>query len=338
VDKVFFILAPAVAMGTALLALAVVPFGPTQPAPQTIWPQTLEQQDALHNQAFAEKVEKYEREIQGIIAPHIDIGFLFTFAAGSLAVYGVIMGGWSSNNKYNFMGGLRASAQIISYEIPMGLSALGVVVLTGSLNLERVIDYQDKNYWNVLYQPLGCLIFLISIFAETNRLPFDLVEAEQELVGGFHTEYSAMKFGLFFLGEYTHMITTSFLLVALYFGGWQFPWIAESDSFWLLKLGVFVAKMFGVILLYMMVRWTLLRFRFDQLMGLAWKGLIPLALLNVVAVMVVGHLAETFKWDAWVRVVLLVGASAALLLVSGVRVAALPGKERARLPLETAAR
>jgi NADH-quinone oxidoreductase subunit H len=147
-----------------------------------------------------------------------------------------------------------------------------------------------------------------------------------------------MKFGLFFLGEYTHMITTSFLLVALYFGGWQFPWIAESDSFWLLKLGVFVAKMFGVILLYMMVRWTLLRFRFDQLMGLAWKGLIPLALLNVVAVMVVGHLAETFKWDAWVRVVLLVGASAALLLVSGVRVAALPGKERARLPLETAAR
>jgi NADH-quinone oxidoreductase subunit H len=236
------------------------------------------------------------------------------------------------------MGGLRASAQIISYEIPMGLSALGVVILSGSLNLERVIDFQTTNYWNVLYQPLGCLIFLISIFAETNRLPFDLVEAEQELVGGFHTEYSAMKFGLFFLGEYTHMITTSFLLVTLYFGGWQFPWIAESDSFWPFKLGVFVGKMFGVILLYMMVRWTLLRFRFDQLMGLAWKGLIPLALLNVVVVMMVRHLAEIYKWDDWAQVVLLIGASVGLLLISGIQILAGPEKQRASPPVEPVAR
>src|SRR5262249_31996664 len=151
-----------------------------------------------------------------VIAPHIDIGIVFIFAVTSLTVYAIILGGWSANNKYSFMGGLRSSAQLVSYEIPMGMSILGVVVITGSLNLERIIQEQASWTWFFFFHPFAFLLSLVSAFAECNRLPFDLPEAEQELVGGYHTEYSALKFGLFLLGEYTHMITTSFLMVILF--------------------------------------------------------------------------------------------------------------------------
>jgi NADH-quinone oxidoreductase subunit H len=227
---------------------------------------------------------------------------VFIFAITSLAVYGVILGGWASNNKYSALGSLRASAQVISYEIPLGMSVLGVALLGGTLNLERILAAQAAGglwSWYIWTQPLAALIFFTSAMAEANRLPFDLSECEQELVGGFHTEYSAMKFALFFLGEYTHVITTSFLTVILFFGGWHFPWIATPDSAyagaWLVKVLVLLAKVFGVIVFIMMIRWTIPRFRFDQLMNLSWKALIPLSLANMLAVMTV----RQFGWNPW---------------------------------------
>jgi NADH:ubiquinone oxidoreductase subunit H len=238
-------------------------------------------------------------QIQYVIAPHVDIGIVFNFAIGSLAVYGIVLGGWSSNNKYSMLGALRSSAQLISYEIPLGLSVLGVMVVSGSLNLETIIDYQIKHGWNVIFQPLAALMFATSVFAECNRLPFDLPEAEQELVGGYHTEYSAMKFALYFLGEYTHMITTSFLVVILFFGGWQvLPWVSLPGGVAgvILKLLVIAVKMSLFIVFYMLIRWTLPRFRFDQLMGLTWKVLLPLALLNLVWVIFVKQLHQSEWW------------------------------------------
>jgi NADH-quinone oxidoreductase subunit H len=311
VDRVFFLLAPAVAVATSLFAMVVVPFGPTSAPPQRSWPQTAAQAAQVPPPPG---LQQYNATYQFVIAPHVDVGFLLVFAVGSLAVYGIILGGWSSNSKYSFLGALRSSAQIISYEIPMGLSILGVVLLTGSLNLERIIDQQANGVWNIAYQPLAFLVFLTAIFAECNRLPFDLPEAEQELVGGYHTEYSSMKFALFFLGEYAHMIVTSYLLAAFFLGGWHFPGItgpAGSEP-WRVVLGViiFFLKMAAVIVFSMFIRWTIPRFRFDQLMGLTWKVLIPLALLNVVGVMVVQELqASPWLLTLW-SFVLLVGAGA----------------------------
>lgn len=288
VDKLLYLLAPAVASATALFALAVVPFGPTNVAGQAGY--------------------------EFVIAPGVDIGILFVFAVGSLNVYGVVLGGWASNNKYSFLGSLRSSAQLISYEIPMATAVLGIIILTGSLNLEEIIGRQATHGfwgWNIWRQPLAFLLFFTSVLAECNRMPFDLPEAEQELVGGYHTEYSALKFGLFFLGEYTHVITTSFLLTILFLGGWQFPYLAEPGSTGLggiiLKLIVFLAKMFSFVVLYMLIRWTIPRFRFDQLMRLAWQGLIPLGFLNLVAVMVVKHLRLNEWWLLPVSVALFVG-------------------------------
>jgi NADH-quinone oxidoreductase subunit H len=313
VDKKLFLIAPCVSLVTAMLAFAVVPFGPSEPAPAM--PMALarplpvsataaqkdeyEKTQAEYQQALTRHNETY----QAVIAPGVDIGILFIFALGSLAVYGIILGGWSANNKYALLGGLRSSAQIISYEIPLGLSILGIVLMAGSLNLERIIWQQasgDWPVWYIAYQPLAFLVFLISAFAETNRLPFDLPEAEQELIGGFHTEYSAMKFALFFLGEYANVITTSFLMVILFFGGWHFPFIATTDLSMLgfvLKFAVIVLKVSLVIVFIMFVRWTIPRFRFDQLMGLAWKVLIPLALFNLVAVMVVLEVKHATHWS-----------------------------------------
>jgi NADH-quinone oxidoreductase subunit H len=253
VQKALYILAPALSVSTALLAFAVVPFGPTHVPPIA--------------------GERSEQPYQFVIAPGVDIGIVFVFAVSSLTVYGILLGGWASNNKYSLFGALRSSAQIVSYEIPMGLSILGVLLYTGSLNLERVIGHQAEIGifgWNIWFQPLAFLLFLTSVFAECNRLPFDLPEAEQELVGGYHTEYSALKFAFFFLGEYTHMITTSFLLAVLFFGGWDFPGISQLDGVAgvILKFLVLFLKMCAFILLYMLIRWTLPRFRFDQLMGL----------------------------------------------------------------------
>jgi NADH:ubiquinone oxidoreductase subunit H len=377
VDKVFYLIAPAVAIGTALLAFSVVPFCPTSTPPVlvnrlaedvpegekltdlqrkqaveaakqalvkdhafpsernlaipdllkkragvTSWQQTVVERelllqadkvyaDAHQTKPYKDQLEEYKGSIQFVIAPHIDIGIVFVFAVSSLAVYAIVLGGWSSNNKYSFLGSLRSSAQLISYEIPLGMAVLGVMLLAGSLNMEQMIADQCRHGWNFLYQPLACLLFVTSVFAECNRLPFDLPEAEQELVGGYHTEYSAMKFALFFLGEYTHMITTSFLVVVLFFGGWHLPWVTSDNIYvdMVLKVVIIGGKMILFIVFYMLIRWTLPRFRFDQLMALAWKVMMPMALVNLIFVMVVVY----FELSRWCllpsSVVLLVGAA-----------------------------
>ncbi len=336
VDKLFYLVAPGIALTTALLAFAVVPFGPTMPPPQLldyrsdpehprpVWPQTKAElaavlaADRAHapqegKLTYEQRVEEYNDAVQFVIAPHVEIGIVYVFAVSSLAVYAIVLGGWSSNNKYSLLGSLRSSAQLISYEIPQGLSVLGVLLVTGSLNLERIIDYQAQHGWNILFQPLAALLFATCVFAECNRLPFDLPEAEQELVGGYHTEYSAMKFALFFLGEYANMITTSFLVVVLFFGGWSFPGIPAGESTsigWIIvKLLVLAAKMGLFICFYMIVRWTLPRFRFDQLMGLAWKVLMPLALINLVAVLAVKQFGVDHWWLLLISIAVLVGAA-----------------------------
>jgi NADH-quinone oxidoreductase subunit H len=224
----------------------------------------------------------------------VDIGLVFIFAVGSLAVYGVILGGWASNNKYSALGSLRASAQVVSYEIPLGMSVLGVVLMSGTLNLETILSQQAQGgitHWNIWFQPLAALIFYVSSLAESNRLPFDLSECEQELVGGYHTEYGGLRMVLFFVGEYTHLVTISFLTAILFFGGWHFPWIATPESAypfaWLVKILVLLAKVIFSIFLIMLIRWTIPRFRFDQLMELTWKVFLPLSLANIVAVMTV---------------------------------------------------
>jgi NADH-quinone oxidoreductase subunit H len=291
-DKFLYLLAPAIALTTATLAFAVVPFGDTN------------MPSVGHENAY-----------QFVIAPKVDIGFVFIFAVGSMTVYAIILAGWSGNSKYGFIGALRSSAQLVSYEIPMGMSVLGIVVMSGSLNLERIIErqvspvYSEWWLWNVVQQPLAFLIFIIAAFAECNRLPFDLPECEQELVGGYHTEYSAFKFGMFFMGEYTHMVTTSFLMAILFFGGWHCPWIAEAGSPWLLKVLVFAVKMSAFIFFYMLVRWTIPRFRFDQLMGLAWKVLIPMAMIYLVCVMCVMELEWSPWWLLPASIVILVGTA-----------------------------
>lgn len=267
VDRVLFVVAPTISVFTTMLAFAVVPFGPTSDNPD---------------------------QLQFVIAPHVDMGLVFIFAVTSLAVYGIILGGWASNSKYSALGSLRSSAQVVSYEIPLGLSIIGIALLSGTLNLERIIQHQATGgilAWNIWFQPMACLIFFTSALAEANRLPFDLPECEQELVGGYHTEYSALKFALYFLGEYTHVITVSFLVSILFFGGWHFPGIATPESAYFgataVKFAVLLFKVFLCILLIIMLRWTLPRFRFDQLMGLAWRKLIPLAMANVVATMTI---------------------------------------------------
>jgi NADH-quinone oxidoreductase subunit H len=309
VDKIFFILAPGIAAGTALIALAVVPLGPTTPRPLPVAiaaPTGADNRDVSVLAAQAELIQKRnawrERE-QIMIAPGIDIGILFTLAISSLAVYGIILGGWSSNNKYSLLGSLRSSAQIISYEIPMGTAVLGVLLFSGSLNLERVVDSQVGARgmgWHVIYQPLTFLMFMIAVFAECNRLPFDLPEAEQELVGGYHTEYSSVKFVFYYLGEYIHMVTTSFLMVVLFFGGWHLPWLSDLGGDgtllnYVVRIAIIGGKVSLFILFFMLIRWTIPRFRFDQLMGLAWQTLIPLSIANLLVVMVVRQYGLS-KW------------------------------------------
>ncbi len=291
VDKVLYILAPCLSVFTTLMAFCVVPFGPVP-------------ENSTAGTAFP-----------FVIAPGLDLGIVFIFAITSLAVYGIILGGWASNNKYSALGSLRASAQVVSYEIPLGISVVGLALLTRSLNLETIL-VEQATYgilaWNIWTQPVACLIFFIAAMAESNRLPFDLTECEQELVGGFHTEYSGMKFAMFFLGEYTHVITISFLTSILFFGGWHFPWIAEVTSSyqgaWIVKLGVLLSKVFAVIVLIQMLRWTIPRFRFDQLMGLAWKVLIPLGMANVLLVMCVLEFHLEHYWLCPLSLGLLVAA------------------------------
>jgi NADH-quinone oxidoreductase subunit H len=274
-DKALFVIAPTISVFTTMLAFSVVPFGPPASQPGGF--------------PYA-------------IAPNLDIGILFVFAVTSLAVYGVILGGWASNNKYSALGSLRSSAQVVSYEIPLGLSVLGVGLLAGSFNLETVIDKQAVGFfqWNIWFQPLAWLIFFASGLAESNRLPFDLPECEQELVGGYHTEYSALKFAMFFLAEYTHVVTISFLSAIMFFGGWHFPWIATAQSvYWgapIVKVLVLLAKVGGIITFIMIIRWTIPRFRFDQLMGLNWKVFIPLSVANLLGMMIVKQYELSLWW------------------------------------------
>jgi NADH-quinone oxidoreductase subunit H len=221
----------------------------------------------------------------------VNVGLLLILAMTSTAVYGIILGGWASNNKYSLMGGLRSAAQMVSYEVPFGLSIVGVLMMTGSLDLVTIVRYQEVNAWNFLPQIVACFIFLVSMNAENNRTPFDLPEAESELVAGYHTEYSAMKFAFFMLGEYSMMIVNSCLIVTLFFGGWTLGMFGiglTTDVLLgmgllggIIGLGIFVTKVMMFLLMYVWFRATFPRFRFDQLMDLGWKFLIPLALANI---------------------------------------------------------
>jgi len=331
VDRLFYLVAPSIALTTAMIALCVTPFGRTTPVPGKHWNSTVTQEQQFEDSAasakFNTEIAEYNNTYQYVIAPGIDIGIVFIFATGSLAAYAIVLGGWCSNNKYSVLGALRASAQMISYEIPLGMSVIGVILLAGSLNLEAIIRQQaDTGIWNIAYQPLAALMFCVAIFAECNRLPFDLSECEQELVGGYHTEYNGMKFAFFFLGEYTHMVTTSFLWTLFFAGGWHL-WFVTDDSLGvaatIIKLIVFMTKMILFIAFYMLVRWTIPRFRFDQLMNMAWKVLIPLSLLNLLAVMVVKHLG----WSEW----LLLPVSLGLFVLAGWYAVKMPTESQRRV-------
>lgn len=250
--------------------------------------------------------EVFGRQIYLQIAD-IPVGILFILAIGSLGIYGILFGGWASNNKFSMLGAMRSSSQIISYEIPLGLAAVGAVMIYGTYSLREMALYQEGTIWGILprwgifYQPLGFLVFFISSFAETNRLPFDLPETEAELVAGFHTEYGSMKFAMFMMSEYMNLATISGLMVTLFFGGWHLPWITDAQLLeWLgsrnllalVQVLVFSVKVGIALCVYVWVRWTVPRFRFDQLMDLAWKNLIPLGMVNLVATAILLYFME----------------------------------------------
>jgi len=223
------------------------------------------------------------------VAPNVNVGFLLILALTSIGVYGITLAGWSSNNKYSLMGGLRSSAQMISYELAMGLAAVAALMLSGSLDMNQIIASQANGRWNIWFQPLGFVIFLVASFAETNRAPFDLPEAEPELVGGYHTEYSGMKFGLFYLAEYANMFTASAVMTTLYLGGYDLPLVPQLLGVQegtlprvLLELATFFGKVSVLLFFFIWVRWTLPRFRYDQLMNLGWRVLLPLGLVNII--------------------------------------------------------
>ena len=267
VDKFLYWVAPAALFVTAMAIFAVIPFGSMIPPIGDGEPIPL------------------------VVAPHVDVGMIYVFAVSSIGVYGVILGSWASNNKYSFFGGLRSGAQLISYEIPLGVSLLSVVLMSGSLRLDRIILQQAAGgVWNVLVQPLGFMVFAVASCAEATRLPFDLPEAEQELVGGYHTEYSGMKLMMYLVAEYAHMVTASFLIVILYLGGWHLWGMPAADPItWpvaILRVAILLAKVTGVILFFMLIRWSWPRFRFDQLMNVAWKVMLPWGMVNLILVAV----------------------------------------------------
>lgn len=257
-SKALFILGPSLAMLTAIMTSAVVPWGDT--------------------------VHFFDRDISLQIAD-VNVGILYVFAVVSMGVYGIMIGSWASNNKFSLIGGLRAASQIISYELAMGISLIALLMVTGTLSLKEMVVQQQAGYWNILYQPLGFVLFLICAFAECNRTPFDLPEAENELIGGYHTEYSSMKLGFYLFSEYVNMFVSSVIMATLFFGGYDIPFLNEAnyDQNWIALLGVLalMAKVVCFIFLFMWVRWTIPRFRYDQLMNLGWRILIPLALFNM---------------------------------------------------------
>lgn len=260
-NRFLFIVGPAIAMSTALMTSAVIPWG-----------------DRLH---------LFGRDIL-LQATDINIGLLYFIGVVSIGIYGIMIGGWASNNKFSLMGAIRAASQMVSYEVAMGLSIIALLMMTGTLSLKEISVQQAGMNWNVFYQPLSFLIFLICAFAETNRTPFDLPECETELIGGYHTEYSSMKMGFYLFAEYANMFISSTIIAVLFFGGYNYPgmqWMVDN-------VGVNVANLLGMLALfiklcffiffYMWVRWTIPRFRYDQLMNLGWKILIPLSIINIV--------------------------------------------------------
>jgi NADH-quinone oxidoreductase subunit H len=241
---------------------------------------------------WGDKVHFFGRDISLQIAD-VNIGILYVFGVVSMGVYGIMIGSWASNNKFSLMGGLRAASQIISYELAMGIALIALLMTTGTLSLKEIVQQQQEHWysWNIIKQPLGFLIFLICAFAECNRTPFDLPEAENELIGGYHTEYSSMKLGFFLFAEYINMFLSSSVMVSLFFGGYDIPFVNDASlaesigTNWvaLIHSGVFLFKAACFLFLFMWVRWTIPRFRYDQLMNLGWKILIPLALINMLA-------------------------------------------------------
>jgi NADH-quinone oxidoreductase subunit H len=263
VRKVYYWLAPAIVMIPALLVIAVIPFG-----------------------SFLGE--------QKMVIADLNVGILYTFGIVSLGVYGIVLAGYASNSKFPFLGGIRSSAQLISYEIAMGLSVVAVFILVGDLNLTNVVRYQSDSlfHWLIFKQPLAFIIFMVAAFAETNRTPFDLPEAEQELAGGYNVEYSSMKFALFFMGEYANMCAACAMMVTLFFGGWSLPFAgldqpATTIPIGLLHIGIFLGKMLVLLFMIIWVRWMWPRFRYDQLMDLGWRRFIPLALANVIVTAVI---------------------------------------------------
>ena len=259
-SKFLFILGPCLAMLTAIMTSAVIPWG--------------------------DKLELFGRTISLQIAD-INIGILYVFGVVSMGVYGIMIGSWASNNKFSLMGGLRAASQIISYELAMGISLIALLMVTGTLSLKEMVVQQQNTHWNIINQPLGFLIFLICAFADCNRTPFDLPEAENELIGGYHTEYSSMKLGFYLFSEYINMFISSVIMATLFFGGYDIPFVNEANhsANWMALFGVLalMLKVSFFIFLFMWVRWTIPRFRYDQLMHLGWRILIPLALFNMLA-------------------------------------------------------
>ena len=277
-DKVLFMLAPAISFVPALLTFAVIPFAAPLPTP---W-----------------------GDVDMVVA-NLPVGFLYILAFGSLGVYGIVLAGWSSNNKYALLGGLRASAQMISYEIALGMSTVAVLLLAGNVTLTEVVAKQSQSLatWNIFPLSLAFFIFIVAAFAETNRLPFDLPEAESELIAGYHAEYSAMKFSMFYIAEYSNMVTASALMATLFFGGYDIPFTQwDNVPPWtvlktLATLGAFLVKTGFFLFFFIWVRWTLPRFRYDQLMALGWKVMLPFALLYVsVIATVVWFLHARLGW------------------------------------------
>ena len=262
VDRGLFIFAPWMIFVVALIGFAIIPWGG-----EFRWSWMSESAKPITAQVAS-----------------IDIGVLYLVAVASLGVYGVVLGGWASNNKFSFYGGMRAAAQMLSYEVPMGMAIFTAVLTTGFLRLEDQVAWQAAHGWTVLYHPVAAVIMFTTALAESNRMPFDLAESEQELVGGYHTEYSALKLALFFLAEYAHMITSSALMISMFFGGYLVPgwsWLntAPTAGAMVMRLLVFGFKIFLFICFYMVIRWTIPRFRFDQLMRLAWKSLVPMTMV-----------------------------------------------------------
>lgn len=266
VKPLLYILAPVIAVVVALSTFIAIPIGKDT------------------------GIEVFGYPVDGlIVAPDLNIGLLYIFAISSLAVYSVLLAGWSSDNKYSLLGGIRASAQAISYELAMTISIVGVLMSAGSLHVQQIVDAQGGvwmgflPHWNIFPQFVGAITFVVAVFAETNRLPFDLPEADSELVAGYHTEYSSIRFAAFYMSEYLHMTVASALITVLFLGGWNLPWIDIPFSGWpgaLLSMAVFSIKVATLLWFFVWVRWTLPRFRYDQLMALGWKVMIPLAVLN----------------------------------------------------------